>query len=266
MRIARVLIIGLAVLGAGGAAGAAVAQEKSRLHQILERGSLKVGTTGDFNPMSIRDTASNSYKGYEIDAAEALAKDLGVKLEIVPTDWPNLVTGIAANRYDIFMGGSSMNAARARTVAFTIPYIETGTVPIYPKSAAAKFKTWEDINKAGVTVAVVLGTVFEQQAKQHFPQATIKAVQPPATGYQEVLAGRADITISSSIDAQSIVARYQALAHMPLDQARNKRPFGYVVAQGDTTWLNFLNTWIYLKTSEGFFAGLERKWFGGEGK
>jgi cyclohexadienyl dehydratase len=216
--------------------------------------------------MSIRDPATNSFKGYEIDAAAELAKDLGVKLELVPTDWPTLVAGVTANRYDIFMGGSSMNVARARTVAFTNPYIETGTVPIFPKASAAKFKTWDDINKPGVTVAVILGTVFEQQAKQHFPQATIKSVQPPASGFQEVLAGRADVTISSSIDAQGIVARYQALTHLPLEGARNKRPFGYVVAQGDATWLNFLNTWIHLKKAEGFFAALERKWFGSEGK
>ena len=265
MQFKRTVILCVAALTAGLAVEAA-AQEKSRLNQILERGTLRVGTTGDFNPMSIRDPASNSFKGYEIDAANELAKDLGVKLEIVPTDWPTLVAGITAGRYDIFMGGSSMNAARAKTVAFTVPYIETGTVPVYAKTAAAKFKTWADINKPGVNVAVVLGTVFEQQAKQHFPQATIKAVQPPASGFQEVLAGRADVTITSSIDAHGIVARYQALAHMPLESARNKRPFGYVIAQGDPTWLNYLNTWIYMKTSEGFFVAMETKWFGSEGK
>jgi cyclohexadienyl dehydratase len=265
MQLKRTIIVCIAALSALAAAGAA-AQDKSRLHQILERGTLRVGTTGDFNPMSIRDPASNSFKGYELDAAADLAKELGVKLEIVPTDWPTLVAGITANRYDIFMGGSSMNVARAKTVAFTIPYIETGTVPVYAKAAADKFKGWADINRPGVTVAVVLGTVFEQQARQHFPQATIKAVQPPASGFQEVLAGRADVTITSSIDAQGIVARYQALAHMPLEGARNKRPFGYVIAQGDATWLGFLNTWIHLKKAEGFFAALEKKWFGGEGK
>ncbi|MGH7004220.1 MAG: transporter substrate-binding domain-containing protein [Alphaproteobacteria bacterium] len=263
MRFAKLLL--LAVMAVSVAAPAA-AQEKSRLQQILERGTIRVGTTGDFNPMSIRDTASGSFKGFEIDAATDLAKELGVKLELVPTDWPTLVAGIIAGRYDIFMGGSSMNMARARTVAFTNPYIETGTVPIYQKNAAAKFKSWDDINQPGVTVAVVLGTVFEQQAKAHFPKATIKAVQPPANGYQEVLSGRADVAITSSIDAQSIVVRYQALAHMPLEGARNKRPFGYVVTQGEHAWLNFLNTWIQLKQSEGFFAALEKKWFGSEAK
>ena len=87
----------------------ASAQTKSRLHQILERGSIRVGTTGDFNPMSVRDPATNAFKGFDIEAAEALAKDMGVKVEYVQTEWPTLIAGIVANKYDIFMGGSSMN-------------------------------------------------------------------------------------------------------------------------------------------------------------
>jgi hypothetical protein len=34
------------------------------------------------------------------------------------------------------------------------------------------------------------------------------------------------------------------------------------VAQGDATWNIFLNNWVALKKSEGYFEGLERKWLG----
>jgi cyclohexadienyl dehydratase len=253
--------LGLGAVIALGAAFGAQAQQKSRLNQILERGTLRVGTTGDFNPMSIRDPATNSFKGLEMDAAEQLAKDLGVKLEVVPTDWPTLIAGITANRYDIFMGGSSMTVQRARVVGFSIPYMETGTVPIFDKKNAARFKDWDSINQPGVTVAVILGTVFEEQAKAHFPKATIKSVQPPATSFQEVLAGRADVAVSSSIDAAGVAARFQQLTHLPVDVARNKRPFGYVVAQDDPTWLSYMNAWVAIKKSEGFFTALETKWY-----
>ena len=263
MRLVKLFVLAVAAVAV---AAPAIAQEKSRLQQILERGTIRVGMTGDFPPMSVRDTATGGYKGYEVDAANDLAKEMGVKVEFVATDWPTFITGVATGRFDIFMGGASMNMARARTVAYTVPYIETGTVPVYPKAAADKFKTWEDINQPGVTVAVVLGTVFEQQAKAHFPKATIKSVQPPATGYQEVLANRADVAITSSIDAQGVVAKYSALTHMPFAAARNKRPFGYVVAQGDPNWVNYLNTWIHLKKAEGFFDALEKKWFAGDAK
>ena len=58
----------------------------SALTDILESGVLKVGTTGDWNPMSVRNPATNSYQGYDIDVMTQLAVDLGVELEMVPTD------------------------------------------------------------------------------------------------------------------------------------------------------------------------------------
>lgn len=233
---------------------------KSRLAQILERGTVRIGTTGDFNPMSFRDPGSNEYKGFDIAAMTELAKDMGVKIEWVATEWAQLVAGIAANRFDIF-SGASVNMARARTAAFTLPYLEAGTVPLSLKSNADKFKTWESINAAGVRVAVSMGTVFEEQAKRHFPKAEIKAVQAPATGFQEVLANRAEVTITSNVEASTLIKRFDQLAiNVPGAEMRNRRPFAYVVGQDDLAWLNFVNTWVTLKKSEGFFDALEAQW------
>ena len=78
-------VIGLALAGA--------AQAQSALNEILNDGVLKVGTTGDWNPMTTRDVATNTYKGYDIDVMTALAADLGVEVEFVPTDWKTLVNG-----------------------------------------------------------------------------------------------------------------------------------------------------------------------------
>ena len=61
------------------------ANAQSALSEILSGGVLKVGTTGDWNPMSMRDIATNTYIGYDIDVMTALATDLGVDVEFVPT-------------------------------------------------------------------------------------------------------------------------------------------------------------------------------------
>ena len=122
-----------------GLSGVAMAQTKSKLTQILERGTLRVGTTGDFNPMSFKDTNTNSLVGYDIDAMNQLATDMGVKIEFVTTEWATLVNGIVSDRYDVFAGGSSLNMARAKTVAFTSPYVYAGTVPLINKKDAKKW-------------------------------------------------------------------------------------------------------------------------------
>ena len=238
----------------------AFAQAKSKLAQILERGTLRVGTTGDFNPMSIKDTATNTLTGFDIEAMNQLATDMGVKVEYVPAEWATLVNGLVADRFDIF-SGASISMARAKTVAFSDPYIFAGAVPLVSKKAAAKFPTWNSVNQPTVTVAVLMGTTFEQQARSHFPKAKIRAVEKPATGYQEVLAGRAQITLTSNVEAATLMKTYPDLQMVGTSaEMRNKRPFAYPMPQGDDVWLTFVNNWIALKQAEGFFTALESKW------
>ena len=236
------------------------AQNKSKLTQILERGTLRVGTTGDFNPMSIKDTATNTLTGFDVDAMTELAKDMGVKIEFVPAEWATLVNGIVADRYDIF-SGASLSMARAKTVAFSSPYIYAGTVPLVSKKTGSKITNWSGIDNANITVAVAMGTVFEQQAKAHFPKAKVRAIEKPATGYQEVLAGRAQVTITSNVEAATLTKTYPDLQVVgSSNEMRNRRPFAYPMPQGDDVWLTYVNNWISLKTAEGFFEGLEAKW------
>ena len=90
---------------------AVCARAESVLQDVLSNGVLKVGTTGDWNPMTMKDTATNSYTGYDIDVMTELAKDLDVKLEFVPTDWKTLVSGITSGKYHM-TGSASISPAQ----------------------------------------------------------------------------------------------------------------------------------------------------------
>ena len=65
---------------------------ETKLDQILASGELKVGTTGDWDPMTMKDPATNKYKGFDIDVMNELAKDMGVKVTFVPTEWKTIVS------------------------------------------------------------------------------------------------------------------------------------------------------------------------------
>ena len=240
----------------------AKAETDSRLHQILKSGELRVGTTGDWNPMTVRDPASNSYKGFDIDVMQELAKDLGVKLTFVPTDWKTLVNGIIANKYDMSTS-ASVTPARIRTVGFTRSYYQVTTVPLTLKSNLDKFKDWGDIDKPSVTVAVTLGTSQEQQVKTFFPNAKINSIEAPARDFQEVLAGRAQVSVTSNLEASLLIQAHQQLAVVPVSEPRTPADLAFIVAQGDQVWLNYLNHWISIKLNHGFFEELKRKWMPG---
>jgi len=254
MKILKIAATAVALLGTTMAASA-----QSALQDILSSGTLKVGTTGDWDPMSVRDPATNSYKGYDIDVMTELAKDLGVEVEFVPTDWKTLVAGVTSGQYHI-TGSASVSPARAKAAGYSDSYFALFTVPITQKSNMDRFKDWDDLNAADVKVAATLGTTQEQQVKDFFPDAEHRIVEAPARDFQEVLAGRADANITSNVEANKLVAKYDNLMIVPVSEGRAPTPIAMLLPQADQVWINYVNTWIALKTERGYFDGLADKW------
>ena len=228
------------------------ASAQSALNEILSEGVLKVGTTGDWNPMTMRDVATNSYTGYDIDVMTALATDLGVEVEFVPTDWKTLVAGATSGQYHI-TGSASVSAARAKAAGYSDSYFSLVTVPLILKENADRFASWEDLNAADVSVAATLGTTQETQVTAFFPDAQHRIVEAPARDFQEVLAGRADANITSNVEANRLVAQYDQMMIVPVAEGRAPTPVAMLLPQDDQVWINYVNTWIALKEELGLF-------------
>ena len=248
------LIVLISLLALSGFANA-----ESRLQQIQDSGKLRVGTTGDWNPMSMKDPSNNSYVGFDIDVVTQLAQDMGVELELVPTDWKSIVAGITANKYDISTS-ASLSPKRALVAGYSNSYFKLATVPLTLKKNLTKFKSWDDINQDNVVVAVTLGTTQEMQAKNYFPNAQIKSIESPARDFQEVLAGRADAHITSNVEAATLVETYPELAIVPVEEPKSPTPLAWLIDQNDQVWINYINHWIELKEAQGYFQQLMEKW------
>ena len=229
------------------------------LQEILSTGVLKVGTTGDWNPMTMKDVATNSYTGYDIDVMKELAKDLGVEVEFVPADWKTLVSGVTSGKYHM-TGSASVSPARAKATGYSTSYFSLATVPLILKSNGDKYKDWADLDASGVTVAATLGTTQEKQVKQYFPSAKHQIVEAPARDFQEVLAGRADAHITSNVEALKLVEKYPQMMIVPVSAPKSPTPIAMLLPQADQIWINYINTWIALKAERGFFDTLGKKW------
>ena len=140
------------------------ASAESKIQTIKKNGELRVGTTGDWDPMSMKDPATNKYKGFDIDVMRELAKDMGVKVKFVPAEWKTIVAGITADRYDISTSVTK-TPKRAEVAGFTETYYKYGTVPLVLKKNSKKFSTWNSLNNKSVTIATTLGTSQEEKAK-----------------------------------------------------------------------------------------------------
>jgi cyclohexadienyl dehydratase len=232
---------------------------ESALNQILSSGKLKAGTTGDFNPFSVRDPATNKYKGYDIDIMSELAKDMGVEIEFVPTDWKTIVSGVVAGKYHI-TGSASIKASRMKAAGFSESYMAVVFKPFTTSDKVDKFEGWDSINQSGVVVATTLGTAMEPLVKSWFPNASIKSVEAPARGYQEVLAGRADVFVTSNLEGSTLKAKYTKVKEIKIDAPRSPTPLAMLLPQSDQVWINFVNHWVKIKKAKGYFMKTADKW------
>ena len=223
----------------------------SVLDDIVQSGVLKVGTTGDFPGWSFKNPETNEYEGFDIDVAKKLASDMGVDVEFVPTDWKNLVSGVVSSKYHM-TSSASITAQRALTAGYTDSYYGTGTVAMTLTKNNSEIDNWESIDESK-SIAVTMGTVFENEAKKSFPDSKIIAVEAPAREYQEVLSGRADVSLTSKVDALKLVTLYPELSIVNLDEPKNAKLFAILVPREDQEWINFINHWIADQKNKGFF-------------
>ena len=119
-RIMAVLALLIPVL-ASGVCGSCAAQAQIP-DGILERGVLRVGTAGDYQPMSYLDPETNSYVGFDVELAEDLAAELGVTIEYVKTSWPTLMEDTLAGKFDLAVCGITMTfSLRVDTTTEPVP-------------------------------------------------------------------------------------------------------------------------------------------------
>jgi len=195
------------------------AQAGEALDAIRASGVLRVGTTGDYKPFTFRQP-DGSYTGADIVMARHLAGALNVRLEIVPTVWASLLPDFTEHRFDVAMGGISVNAARAAVGAFSAVTFVDGKRPVARCADQDRFTSVAAIDQPGVRVVVNPGAANEEFARANFHRATLTVHSDNATVFDEILAGRADVIVTDGIEAD-----HQSFLHPELCPAHVAAPF-----------------------------------------
>ena len=92
-------------------------RDNGKVAEIVERGALLVGTTGDYRPLSFREE-DGTYWGFGIEVAQEIARHLNVEIEFVKTSWPTLTADVQAEPqlFDMAIGGITITDARCETM------------------------------------------------------------------------------------------------------------------------------------------------------
>ena len=252
------LIVSVLMVASGFAQS--VAQSPSRLDEIIQRGVMRVGMTGDYKPFSYFDQATNKFSGLDVDMAEALGKALGVKVEYVHTAWPKLMKDFEADQFDIAMGGVSITLDRQRKGFFTTPIMREGKTPIARCTDAAKFDTLSDIDKPGTRVIVNPGGTNERFARANIKAAEIKVYNDNVTIFDQIAKGDADLMMTDSSET-----RYQQKLHPGvLCAVHPDKPFDFAEKaywlQRDVAFKAFVDQWLHIAAEDGSLRKLMATW------
>jgi cyclohexadienyl dehydratase len=235
--------------------------QASRLDDVIARGVLRVGTTGDYRPFTALDKVSGAYSGIDIDLAQSLAAALGVRVEFEATSWPTLAKDFEAGAFDIAMGGVSVTLERAKKGFFSTPYMREGKTPIARCTDRDKYQTLAQIDQPGVKVIANPGGTNERFDRAHFHSAQIAVYDDNLTIFDEIAKGAADVMITDASETrfqQKLHANVLCAIHpdKPFDFAEK----AYWMAP-DPALKAFVDQWLHLSMENGSFAAIYAKWF-----
>ncbi|MBO6202294.1 MAG: transporter substrate-binding domain-containing protein [Selenomonas sp.] len=232
------------------------------LEDIAARGTIRIGTTGDYIPMSYLNPQTGAYEGIDAELSKLIADSLGVKIEYVPTSWPTLTADTLAGKFDIALCGISRNYARAKTMAMSDAYGEGafGKTILCRKSDAKKYQSLADIDKPEVRVMINPGGTNEKFAHANLKKAKLIVHQENADIPRQVAEGNADIMITETVEAARYIELNDKLAAPLMKAPFTRHSCGILMQKGDQEFLNYINFVLAELKMDGTLAKLEKKY------
>ena len=232
------------------------------LEDILARGTIRIGTTGDYAPMSYLNPETGKYEGIDAELSELIAESLGVKIEYVPTTWPTLAADTQADKFDIALCGISRNYNRAKTMAMSDAYGEGlfGKTILCRQEDAKRFQSLADIDKPNVRVMINPGGTNEKFAHANLKRAKLIVHNENADIPRQIAEGKADIMITETVEAAHYVRSDKRIAAPLITEPFTRHSCGILMAKGDQEWLNYINFVLAELRMEGTMSKLEAKY------
>jgi len=168
---------------------------------LLQSGQLSDCVDIEYSPMEYFPSASvtdpNKAIGFDVQAAQAVAKAWGVTLQVRNTGFDALIPDLTAGRCDIVWTALYVSQKRL-AVADAVPYMATGQVVMVPKGNPKHIKTLDDL--CGKKVSIQTGGVVEQRINDQSKTCTnagksaiqIAGYPKVADEFQQIVVGRVD--------------------------------------------------------------------------
>ncbi len=247
--IAAALGLGLAATLCSPLAGA------QTIAEIKQKGEITIGMLVDFPPYGTMN-ASNQPDGYDADVARLLAKDLGVKLNLIAVTGPNRIPFVLTNKVDLLVASLAITPERAKQVQFSKPYAAASIVLYGDKKINIK----DAADLKGKRVGVARASTQDVALTAVAPEGTeIRRFDDDASGMQALMSGQVDAIGCSTTVAAQIEKRAPANTYETKFLLR-QQVMGIVMRQGQADLLKYVDDFVTRNTANGELNKLYRKW------
>lgn len=251
---ATAALLGLAVPSA---ASARAPDSVQLLDRILKRGVIRITAEVTSPPFGFMNKA-NEPDGLEISAARQMAKDLGVKIDLVQVTGPDRIPALLSGRADVAISSLSITLARAKTIAFANPHGALSIVIAAP--VGTKIAGPADL--VGKRIGLTRATLEEATVPKEAPKGTeLVYFDDMAATMQALISGQIDAAGMSGFAAKSVSDRAPAkhiVPHFTVTTAY----YAAAVKPGDWDLLHWINAWVFIKKQDGFLADIYKKYTG----
>lgn len=231
------------LLSLGGLLGSAQVAAGPVLERVKAAATVRVCIWPAYYGITFLNPRNQQLAGVDIDLSAAFAKDHQFKLVYVNSSFQTLVEDITRDRCDVAMFAVGITPERQQALRFTQPYMQSD---IYGVTTQANriVRSWGDIDKPGVLVAVQAGTFMEPVMAAALKQAKLVVIRPPLTREEELEAGRVDVFMTDYPYSRRLLdnADWARLVAPPMPF--HKVPYAYAVKPGDEAWLKLLDDFV----------------------
>jgi len=228
-----------------------------KLEDIIQSGLIKIAVPTDFPPFGSVGKDGQA-EGYDIDVAKLVARDLGVRLELVPVTSPNRVAYLLTGKVDLVISSLGANPQRAKVIAFTDAY-----APFYAGvfgDAKTQVKSAADL--ADKTIGVTRGTIEDADLTRVAPKtATIQRFEDNNATLSALASGKVDLIATGSAAASSLSRNRPGKAEKKFVLTDSPAHIG--VRKDEPDLVAWLNVFIHYHQKPGReLDALAQKWLG----
>jgi polar amino acid transport system substrate-binding protein len=224
---------------------------------LVKSGNLTMGSDTTYPPFETME--GSKAVGFDVELAEAIAKKMDLKLDVITTNWDGIIPGLKTKKYDIIMSAMTITSDRKKQINFSNPYLDSDQSIAVVKGSP--IKTEADLKDK--VVGVQIDTTGQYKSEEIQKAGGLKEIQKFDTillAFAALEQGKVDAIINDYP-----VSQYMSIKRGKtnvVQKIKTNEQYGIGVRKDNADLLKKVNDALAEVKSDGTYDQIFKKWFG----